>query len=176
MNDKGPVDPDSPDASTSNFNMIVGNNWAGITIDLNNNVVSDIRIGSILHEFKYTELGLTIADVSNLYGPPSNLLLDDLCPAYKNSRQNLIVIDRKRGVLAEAETQNLCVNNGVLPSHILVLPAFPVHEMIFFDPSGLESFPARLNINALHCNLNPDVLTWQGYITVDFSHTSSYCD
>jgi hypothetical protein len=175
INDKGETSQNPPDTTASSFVMIVGNSWAGITIDFIDNIVSDVSIGSIVNSsHKYNDLGFTLDDVISSYGKQPNILLST-SGCINEGCQNLIIVYPSIGVLAMVETTDLVANNGILPSLIKVLPTLPVREMIYFKNSDFENLPTSLILNSLHCDLNTDILLWQGYTTVDFSRSSSYC-
>lgn len=173
-NDKGPTDPTSPDASTSTFTMIIGNNWAGINIDITDNIVSDIQIGSILnHSGNYNDLSFTLDDVINSFGEPSNLLMGSICPS--KGCQNLVIVYPRKGLLFVVEQHYLPSSNGEIPTLFPIQPTLPVREMKFIDPSVFNKLPSTLKYGSLYCELNSDILPWQGYTTVNFSQSSSSC-
>jgi hypothetical protein len=173
-NNKGITNPSSPDASTSTFSMIIGNNWAGINIDITDNIVSDIQIGSIInHSGYYNDLSLTLEDVINSFGEPSNLVMGSFCPP--KGCQNLIIVYPRKGLLFVVEQHYLPLSNGSLPDLLPIQPTLPVREIIFIDPSVFNNLPSTMNFGSLYCELNSDILPWQGYTTVDFSQSYSSC-
>ena len=77
LDDKSQVSQSVPETSKALFAMSIGDSLAGLQIDLDENIVSSIRISSILNKsFEYKNLGLTLGNAISTFGKPSDLFLE----------------------------------------------------------------------------------------------------
>ena len=173
--DNGQITQNVPDMPDSTAGIIIGDNWAGVRIDIKDSIVSAISVSSILNKSgKFNELNLTIDKALKLYGTPSYILKGGACANFKC--QNLYVIYPEQGLLLVAELQDFVSENRIFPPQIRVLPELPIQEVVFFDSSKFGDFPASLEIGNIRCEIESEIPRWQGYTTVDFSKIGSYCN
>jgi len=174
-NENGQVTQNAPDIPSSTAGILIGKDWAGISVYVKDSVVSAVSISSILNKsHEFNDLDLTLDGVIKLYGEPSYILKGGACPDFKC--QNLYLVYSEQGMIFVIESGDLVSENGVFPSSIQVLPELPVREVVYFDPSQIKNFPVSIYIGNIHCEIEDEIPRWQGYTTVDFSKISSYCN
>jgi len=150
---------DVPEVPDFNFGMTVVDDWAGVEIAVNDNIVSTIGIYSRLHFYQaHNDLGYDLEDVITDFGQPSGLLFNVGCGG-DTVCLNVILVYSEQGVLAAVETANR--------DEIRITPRLPVVLMIYFAPSNLHSGLLALpNVNEKYCRFDTQMMPWPGYIKI----------
>ncbi len=163
-----------PDTPNTTAVIMIGKNWAGVSIDIKDSIVSAITFDSILNKSgQYNDLSLTLDNALKLYGTPSYILKGGSCASFKC--ENLYAIYSKQGIILVAESQDFVEDNGFFPTSIRILPELSVRKVVFFTPSYLKDFPISLEVGNIRCEFDTEPPRWQGYTTVDFSKIGSSC-
>ena len=169
------VTQNAPETPNSTAVIMIGKNWAGISIDIKDSVVSAITFDSILNKSRqYNDLNLTLDNALKLYGTPTYILKGGSFASFKC--ENLYAIYPKQGIILVAESQDFVEDNGFFPTSIRILPELPVRKVVLFTPSYLKDFPSNLEVGNIRCEFDTEPPQWQGYTTVDFSKIGSSCD
>jgi hypothetical protein len=173
MDGKGQLTSEVPDTPNLVAVLTTLNNAIGIYIQ--NSVVSAITIRPTIDKSNGADdYGLSLEDMQKLYGDPSNILKGGACDDFKCEKLFFIYPDQ--GVIFITQSKDFVASNGVFPSHIRILPELAVQEVLFLNPAEFKGIPISVDIGNIHCEIEDEIPSWQGYTTVDFSKVGSYCN
>jgi hypothetical protein len=155
-----------PEDPNTSFIMMIGNNLAGVEVEIKDNIVTYVLIDSFVkNSDEYQDLGFTLEDMIQLYGQPSDMFLGSGCP--NGLCQNIYLVNSQKGVLIVAESRD--------PSQeVQILPTLPIRSIVYFDPPNAKDPLLRVSSNN-DCNFYPLRMPWQGYTTVEFSRSLWEC-
>jgi len=169
MDGKGQFTSKVPDAP--NLVAVLATVNRAITVHIQDSVVSAITILPTLDK-PAGDFGLYLENMQKIYGDPSNILKGGACADFKCEKLFFIYPDQ--GIIFITRSKDFVSSNGVYPSHIRILPELPVQEVLFFNPAEFKSVPISVDIGDIHCEIEEEIPSWQGYTTIDFSKVSLY--
>ncbi len=156
--ENGPLTEFLPD--TPNMGGVTGNGKSTLIVDVKDSIVADISFSP-----ESIQSGPTLEDMVKLYGNPAKILgvsLLDSCDC-----TYLYLIYPEKGLILTAFSDDV--------GPIRVLPQLFISEVVFFDPAEWKSSPGSIVLGGVHCEIQGEVPSWQGYTKMDFSKISSYC-
>ena len=155
-----------PNTSKSSFYLNIANNWAFVEVDLNENIVSNIRIASDWGRTGLNDLNLNLRDAIALYGEPSMIFIGPGCGGDQFCF-NLNLVYTEKGILIGFQA-------GDSSNDIRVMPTLPARRVVFFNSPNLKNTLQNVLQVSPDCILKR-TLPWQGYRMIRFPEPLNQC-
>jgi hypothetical protein len=163
--------PQAPEPALSRFDMN-GIGPAGVSITLEDDIVSVIEINSAWGLFGQRDLGLSLADALDLYGEPSRVMVGRGCGGDQFCF-NMYLTYPARGIVV-VTTAPLASEE---PMVVQVAGSLSVRSLAFMTPDDIGSYLDDRNSGFwVQCLMNSFSAAWQGLTLLRFSGSATDCE